>query len=167
MGGIASFKKLNHRVQIASFPWTGIKNAWVKGANFFPFILVYFLTRVRPTCPSSIRNTANLVAWSFTTLEDWKHFASRSLLTEDHVTTPYQTLCDLPQLGGDYFDNVFRPSGWPSLTLRCPIVPTERMNALIEQLGSLEAADEQIRESNRPTQSPYCCNQSLGCQCVS
>ena len=100
------------------------------------------------------------------------------------MSTPFQTLCDLPQLGGDFFDTAYRPSSWPSLTfltafsflkklppfingigfadVEVPNRPDRKMNALSEQLGSLQAADEQIRTAP----APYCCNGSIGCQCA-
>ena len=53
------------------------------------------------------------------------------------------------------------------VTLKCPLVPTECMNNLSEQLGSLPAADAEIRAlaESRSTPTPYCCNGAIGCQC--
>ena len=77
------------------------------------------------------------------------------------MAAPYQTFCDLPQLGGDYFDPVHRPSGHPSLTLRCPIVPVETLNDISDRTHNLALADEEIRA--RPLNTG--CNGAVSCSC--
>ena len=53
-----------------------------------------------------------------------------------------------PQLGGGgpYFDPAYRLSGFHSLSLRRPIVPTETLNAVRARTRGLAAAGEEIRQ---------------------
>ena len=78
------------------------------------------------------------------------------------MATPYQTLCDLPQLGGDYLDPAHRPSGHPSLTLRCPLVPVETLNEISARTHSLAVADAVIR-AGPPAPA---CNLAVSCPCL-
>ena len=78
--------------------------------------------------------------------------------------TPFGTFCDLPQLGGSFFDPPNRPTGLPSLTLRCPIVPTEVLNSISERTRNLSAADSLIRDT-APVPADRSCNSAISCSC--
>ena len=98
--------------------------------------------------------------------EGRKQCSPLSLLTAEHFSTPYGTICELPQLGGSFFEPAHRPAGIPSLTLRCPIVPTEQMNAISQRTHDLNAADTEIR-ANEAARSAGMCNGSISCPCTS
>ena len=90
----------------------------------------------------------------------WKQFAPLTLLNAEHVSMTYTELCALPQLGGDFFDPSNRPSGFPSLPLKCPLVPTSALNAISKRTRDLTVADTEIRNNVADS-----CQGSLSCSC--
>ena len=87
------------------------------------------------------------------------------MISAENFPATDSTLCDLPQLGGSFFEPAHRPSGPPSLTLRCPIVPTETLNAISKRTRDLVTADNEIR-NNAVAASSNACNGAISCACT-
>ena len=70
-------------------------------------------------------------------------------------------MVDLPQLGGSFYEQAFRPNDVPSMHIACPTVPHEVLQELSSRSGNLEIANFQAVERARTE-----CDKSFFCDCL-
>ena len=86
--------------------------------------------------------------------------APDTLLDPEHFAALQRDIGDLPQLGGNYFDNAFRPAGFDSMRLSCPIVGAEILQAVSARAKNIKTAKDEIENRAREEHDG-----SLSCPC--
>ena len=77
-----------------------------------------------------------------------------------HLAATQQEIGGRPQLGGYYFDNAHRPSGFDSMRLSCPIAGNEILQAISDRTKNIKTAKDEI--VNRPKEEH---DGSFSCAC--
>ena len=95
--------------------------------------------------PNSDRNSTALAAWDFATLKDWSHFAPFAVFHAPHFNPLPDDVCDLPQLGGNFFDKENRSFGVATMRIASPMVPNQTMRSISARTGNLSTAAAEIQ----------------------